>query len=158
MGSQAVLIVGIGTRYAGDDAAGLVVAERLGAGRWGAMPVITHEGEGLSLLDRLTGFQTAILIDAMNSGVEPGAVQRFDAGAKPLPALMFRHSTHAFGVADAIELGRALKQPPRRIIVYGIEGKSFEAGDRLSPEVEASLPGVVERVLEETEYGNGTEP
>jgi len=158
MGSQALLIVGMGTRYAGDDAVGLAVADHLGARRSSTMKVITHEGESLSLIDRLAGFHTVILVDAMKSGADPGAVQRFDAGAKPLPALMSRHSTHAFGVADAIELSRALRQLPRRIIVYGIEGKSFKAGDRLSPEVEASVPEVVERVLAETQHESGKEP
>lgn len=158
MGRKVVLIIGVGTKYSGDDAVGLIVAERLGARPSDLATVITHEGEGVSLMERLADCQTAILVDAMSSGSDPGAVCRFDANAQPLPARMFRHSTHAFGVADAIELCRALKQLPPRVIVYGIEGRNFEAGQRLSPEVEAAVPEIVERVLGEIQHENGRQP
>lgn len=155
MARKAVLIIGVGTKYSGDDAVGLVVAERLRARPPDLATVITHEGEGVSLMELLAGFQTAILIDAMSSGAEPGSVRRFDANAQLLSSRMFRHSTHAFGVADAIELGRALRQLPPRVIVYGAEGRNFEAGRCLSPEVEAAVPGIVERVLDEIQHENG---
>jgi len=48
-----------------------------------------------------------------------------------------------------VELARALGRLPPRLIIYGIEGKSFEAGAGLSPEVQAAVEGVVERVLRE---------
>jgi len=35
------------------------------------------------------------------------------------------------------------------VVVYGIEGKSFVPGEPLSPEVEAAVGEVVERVLGE---------
>ena len=50
-----------------------------------------------------------------------------------------RSSTHAFGVADAVELARALGRLPGRLDVYAIEGASFAAGDRLSPAVERAV-------------------
>ena len=50
-----------------------------------------------------------------------------------------RGSTHALGVAEAIELGRALGRLPRRLLVFGIEGGSFDAGAGLSPEVERAV-------------------
>ena len=50
-----------------------------------------------------------------------------------------RSSTHAFGVADAVELARALGRLPGRLDVYAIEGASFTAGDSLSPEVERAV-------------------
>jgi hydrogenase maturation protease len=143
------LIVGIGTRYAGDDAAGLLVAESLQGRSADRAAVITHEGDGASLVESLLTSRSVVMIDAMDSGAEPGAVRRFNATAQPLPAHTLRHSTHAFGVGDAVELARVLQQLPPRVIVYGIEGRNFQAGDRLSPEVEAAVPGVVERVLEE---------
>jgi hydrogenase maturation protease len=147
MGNQAVLVVGIGTRYRTDDAAGLIAAERLRAQGPAAVSIVEHEGEGVSLLERLQGWEAAILIDAMSSGASPGTIQRFEAEARPLPARIFRHSTHAISVADAVELGRALGQLPRSLIVFGIEGHDFEAGVGLSPEVEWSLQQVVEQAI-----------
>jgi len=46
-------------------------------------------------------------------------------------------------------LARALGRLPPRLIVYGVEGKAFEAGVGLSPEVKAAVQEVAERVLGE---------
>jgi hydrogenase maturation protease len=149
MKPKSVLIIGVGTAYRNDDAAGLIVAERLRARLPEGASVITHEGEGVSLMEQLADSEAAVLIDAMCSGAEPGTVRSFDAGAQSPPAQMFRHSTHAIGIAQAIELGRALRKLPRQLIVYGIEGQNFDAGTQLSPAVESSVETVTRRVLEE---------
>jgi Ni,Fe-hydrogenase maturation factor len=52
-------------------------------------------------------------------------------------------------VAEAVELARALKRLPPRLVVYGIEGRSFSAGVELSAEVEQAAAVVVARVLDE---------
>jgi hypothetical protein len=41
------------------------------------------------------------------TGKPPGAISRFDAAAKVLPRAVFGYSTHAIGLAEAIELARA---------------------------------------------------
>jgi hydrogenase maturation protease len=50
-----------------------------------------------------------------------------------------RCSTHALGVAEAIELARALGRLPARLEVYAIEGARFTAGAGLSPAVEQAV-------------------
>jgi len=149
MANQAVLVIGVGTRYRKDDAAGLTVAEGLRTRLSAEVTLVEHEGEGVALMERLQGWQAAILIDAMSSGARRGTIRRFEAKTHPLPAAIFRHSSHALSVADAIELGRALERLPQHLVVFGIEGGDFGAGMPLSPEVESSVPEVVRRVLEE---------
>jgi hydrogenase maturation protease len=90
------------------------------------------------------------VIDAVSSGAEPGTVHRFDASRTPLPASLRRaSSTHALGLAEAIELGRALDRLPARVIVYGIEGERFEAGAALTPAVAAAVEAVAAAVQRE---------
>jgi hydrogenase maturation protease len=60
-----------------------------------------------------------------------------------------RVSTHAFGVAEAIELARALRQLPPVLVVYGVEGATFETGAGLSTVVAAAVPQAVARVRQE---------
>ncbi|HXJ92572.1 MAG TPA: hydrogenase maturation protease [Terriglobia bacterium] len=146
-----VLIIGVGTAYRNDDAAGLIVAERLRARLPEGASVITHEGEGVSLMEQMAGCESVVVVDAMCSGAEPGVIRRFNAGTQSPPAQMFRHSTHAIGIAEAIELGRTLGKLPRCLIVYGIEGRDFDAGTQLSPAVESSIEIVTRRVLEEAQ-------
>jgi hydrogenase maturation protease len=101
------------------------------------------------LIDGLVGAESAVVVDAVASGAEPGTLHRFDASAEPIPARVFRSSTHAFGVGEAIELARALGKLPRRVVVYGIEGASFAAGEGLSPAVAEAVELAVAAVLEE---------
>jgi hydrogenase maturation protease len=143
------LVIGIGNLYRGDDAVGLVVARRLKARNLTGVTVIEESGEGAALLDAWIDAPTVIVLDAAHSGSTPGTIHRFDARAERLPSRLFHYSTHAFSLAEAIELARALNQLPWRLIVYGIEGKIFTAGKELSAEVERAATQVVERVIEE---------
>jgi hydrogenase maturation protease len=76
-------------------------------------------------------------------------VHRLDAAAGPLPTELFAASTHHLGLADAVELARALGRLPERLVVVGIEGRSFDAGEGLSPDVEAAVGDAVATVRRE---------
>jgi hydrogenase maturation protease len=67
----------------------------------------------------------------------------------PETSAFSRSSTHSFGVAEAVELARALGRPPARVVVFGIEGRDFTPGEGLSPDVGAAVDEVVRRVAEE---------
>lgn len=151
VGVSPVLVIGVGNAYGGDDAVGPTVAHRLKDCVPGHVTVIEHIGDGAALMELWKGAPAAIVIDAASSSAPPGTVRRFEAHAAPLPAKMFRHSTHAFGVSEAIEMSRALNQLPPRLIVFAIEGRKFAAGAGLSPDVENSVPVVVKLILQEIE-------
>jgi hydrogenase maturation protease len=144
------LIIGIGNEYRGDDAAGLVVARRLKERLGESFTVLEQRGDGAALMEAWRGAETVVVIDAVMSGAAPGTIRRFDAIAQPFPKGAFRRSTHAFGVAEAVELARALGELPKTLVVYGVEGKNFAAGVGLSPEVERAVGEVVRRALKET--------
>jgi hydrogenase maturation protease len=130
------LIVGVGNAVRGDDAAGLIAARRLGG--------IALEGDPTALVDLFASVSAAVVIDAVRTGAPPGTIHRFDAGAAPLPAsVRSSSSTHAVGVAEAIELARTLGRLPPRITVFGIEGARFEAGAAISTQVAAAIDEVV---------------
>ena len=143
-----ILVIGIGNVYRCDDAAGLVAA-RLLKEQVPKCSVIEHTGEGAALMELWKDVDCLIVIDAVRSGATPGTVSRFDATLGPLPGLMFRDSTHAFSLVEAVELGRALNQLPRHLVVYGVEGRNFDAGTNLSPAMQFAIEDVVERVLRE---------
>jgi hydrogenase maturation protease len=144
-----VLVIGIGNAYRSDDAAGLVAVRRVKEKAPISCAILEHTGEGAALMELWKGADHVFVIDAVHSGAAPGTVTRFDASLHPLPASMFRNSTHAFSLVEAIELARALNQLPGQMIVYGIEGQTFEAGINLSPAIEFGLHTLGERVLQE---------
>jgi hydrogenase maturation protease len=131
------LLIGVGNAWRGDDAAGLIVARRVR--ELGAPDALEHEGDAVGLIDAWTGSEHVVIVDAASSGAAPGAVHRFDARAAPLPAARLRSSTHAFGVADAVELARALGRLPARLEVLAIEGRDFALGARPTAPVSAAI-------------------
>ena len=132
-------VIGLGNEWRGDDGVGPEVARRLGGKVLG--------GEPIGLVEALDGAGEVVLVDAVSSGAPPGTVHVFEAGSEPLPSTLFgATSTHALGLAEAVELARSLGRLPRRVLVYGIEGAAFSFGKALSREAADAAARVVEEV------------
>jgi len=144
-GQPSIVIIGVGNEYRSDDGAGIAVARRLRALFATGVTILEESGEGASLIEAWKGATWVMLVDAVRSGAPPGTIHRLDARAAPLPTGFFHYSTHAFSVAEAVELARSLDQLPAHLIVYGIEGENFAAGVELSSPVNQAVEAVVER-------------
>ncbi|MGE5138908.1 MAG: hydrogenase maturation protease [Rudaea sp.] len=144
-----VLLIGVGNPDRCDDSVGLVVARSLAAKNLPDVTIIESRGEGISLSETWEGADSVILVDAVSSGAEPGTVLRLEADRATVPTRMFRSSTHNFGVGEAIEMARSLNRLPRRLTVFGIEGKDFEMGIGISSEVVRAARRVVTTIAEE---------
>jgi hydrogenase maturation protease len=144
-----ILVLGLGNEYRCDDAVGLVVARRISSLSLKNTTVTEESGEGVNLMEAWRGADAVIIVDAISSGSEPGTIHRFVADSQRIPSKFFHYSSHAFGVAEAIELARSLNQLPPHLIVYGIEGSRFDAGVGLSSEVARAVEEVVNRVRKE---------
>ena len=144
-------MIGIGQDLRGDDAVGMAVVRQ-----WAAdnpqklasrqIEVDTIPLPGLGLLDQISGYQTAILVDAVlcGPGVDAGALFRLS----PDDLADFTRGTgsaHGWGVAESLKLGRTLKMEnlPEKIILLGIGGKQVDVGAGMSPEVAAAIPEAV---------------
>ena len=150
-GRPILRIVGIGNRWRSDDAAGLEVVRLLRGTVAPDVEVVEQEGEPADLIDVLSGADRVWLVDAVSSGAAVGTVHRVDATDAELPAELFHASTHTLGLAEAVEIGRALGRLPERLVVFGIEGGSFAAGEGLTAEVESAAGQVAVEIREEVE-------
>lgn len=150
-GRAPLRVVCVGNRWRSDDAVGLEVARRLADRLPVGVDLLEREGEPTGLIAAWEGADAVWLVDAVSAGAEPGSVHRLDASDRELPGELFRTSTHHVGVAEAVELARALGLLPRRTIVFGVEGGSFDVGADLTPAVAAAVDGVAAVVSEEVE-------
>jgi hydrogenase maturation protease len=141
------LVIGIGNPDCGDDAVGLLVAQRLVRRFPPEVTILKRPGNMIALLDEGAGHDPVVLIDAAALRTTPGVIHRIDLLREPLPAELSLASTHAFGVADAVELARALGRLPERLVVYAVEGCRFEPGAAMSRKVAAAADRVVAEVL-----------
>lgn len=143
-----VRVLGIGHRDRGDDAAGLHVADLLRGALGHDVEVRECLGTATELLEAWRDVGAAIVVDCVVSGAPPGTLHRVDALRERLPARSAT-STHGFGLAQAVALGRMLGQLPPVLIVHGIEGFEFAAGRGLSDEVRDGLGPLAEVVATE---------
>jgi hydrogenase maturation protease len=150
-----ILVIGIGNTYRSDDAAGILVARAIGELGLPGVRAVEAVGEGAALMEAWKDARIVFVIDAVSSNSPPGMVHRLDAVNTRIPSEFFHYSTHAFSIAEAVELARALGQLPPRMVIYGIEGKEFSAGTSVSPEVRKGIQEVTERLADEIKKEEG---
>jgi len=139
-----MLILACGNRDRADDAAGILVAERL---RELGIDAKECAGEASDLMEAWSAANDVIVIDCVMTGAPGGTVHLWDA-SHPL-VVKSSSSTHGFGLGEAIELARSLGRLPARLRIYGIEGKNFEIGGAVSAEVARGVAEVVHKIAAE---------
>jgi hydrogenase maturation protease len=138
------VVVGCGNPDRGDDGAGILVARRL---REFGVDAIENRGDLIALPDSWEGAEQAIIVDTVITGAAPGEISLWDARNAPVEKNCFRCSTHAFGVAEAVELARLLDRLPPSLWIYGIEGSQFEPGTGVSAAVARAVEKVAQEIL-----------
>ncbi|MBJ7357820.1 hydrogenase maturation protease [Nocardioides sp.] len=149
-GTRGPLVVGLGSPDRGDDAVGRAVARSVALLLPGVV-VVDHE-DPTSLLDLWDGHDPVVVVDAVRSGSPAGTLHRVETGAGGAPvspgawARTGHGGTHAVGLSEMVELGRALGRLPARLVVVGIEAECFDHGVPLTPRVAEAVPEAAARV------------
>lgn len=148
---EKVLLLGLGNDILTDDAIGLRVVRALAPelANDRAIDVLETTEMGLALLDFLTGYQSAIVIDSIQTGrAPPGTVHLLGAGEIQRLSV---HTPHFLGLGETLALGSHLGlQMPDTVRVVGIEVQDpFTLGAELTPPLRAAFPRIVEQVRSE---------
>ena len=101
---------------------------------------------GPALLDYMNGVSTVFLIDAVKSHSPLGTIHRYKEDEIESNCKTF--SSHGFGLAEAIQLGRVLDVLPKNLILYGIEVGDLTS-ESLTPVIESALIPLVEQMTDE---------
>ena len=145
------LVLGLGNPLVSDDSVGLRVVA-------GLKPLVADRADvtvdedywgGLRLMERMVGFQRAIVVDAICTGAPPGTIHRLGTGDL---ATQRSASAHDVNLPTALAFGRqAGVQLPAddQILLVGIEAADILTfSDRLTPAVEDAIPRAIATVLE----------
>ena len=146
--SENTLIIGIGNEYRTDDAAGILAVRKIKQLSIPGVDICENCGDGMELIEQWKSRKKVILIDAVLSGSPPGTIHRLNAQSAELNSNSFRFSSHLFSVPDAISLSSSLGTLPGDFTIFGIEARSMENGQKLSPEVEDAVTNI-EHVLKQ---------
>ena len=146
--NKIIRIVGIGNPYRRDDGFGPAVVRALRRELPDSVEVFEDSGEGATLMDRFAGADVVLFVDAARSTSSPaGTYVTFDAATETIPSDYFNYSTHAFSLAEAVELAKALQLLPGAVWIHAVTAADFSAGEGLSEEVASTIPQVVESVI-----------
>jgi hydrogenase maturation protease len=144
-----IIVAAVGNPDRGDDGFGPAVADRLRGALPAGVRLVECGGDVLRLIDEWGRSDAVIVIDAAASIGHPGRVHRVDLADRQPLAAPPRASTHALGVAEAVELARSLGRLPGSVIVYLAEGECFDVAAPLSPPVAAAVDRVAACALAE---------
>jgi hydrogenase maturation protease len=152
------IVIGMGNPLLGDDGVGWHVADEVER-RLAARPSDGHDRDieierlgvgGLRLMECLTGYETAILIDAAEFPDRPiGDVRVCPFEDLADHAAGHLDSAHDASLRTALVLGRRLGADlPAIIHVVTLQARrTDEFSEQLSPEVAAAVPGAADAVL-----------
>jgi hydrogenase maturation protease len=149
------LIIGLGNPILGDDGVGWRVVEEVARQTVDRPEVETDcvSLGGLSLMERLTGYERVVLIDAIYTGSKPvGTVSRFVLS--DLPDLTAGHSAsaHDTSLRTALNVGRSMDIPlpkDEAVTVIAIEAENvYDFTQELSVAVAAAVPLATQSVLD----------
>lgn len=149
--SSQIVVIGLGNPVLTDDGVGIQVARAVKA-RLAELDcqadVIEAYSGGLSLMESMTGYKKAIIIDAMITGqLVPGTFRCLELSH--VFQTKNSMSVHDLDLPSALEIGKALGLLlPGEIKIWGIEALNIdEFSETLSPEVSKAVPIVTNLVL-----------
>lgn len=147
------LVLGLGNPILGDDGVGWRVVERL-ASR--ALPpnveVDCCSLGGLSLMERMSGYERVILVDAIYTGEqEAGKICCFTLAELPDRSAGHTTSAHDTSLRNALNVGRSMGialPDDEKITVIAIEAERvYDFSEELSPAVASAVPEALKILL-----------
>ena len=136
------VIIGVGNPEQGDDAVGLCVTKEIRTQCPEKVITVDQMNAG-KLADLWKDADSVVLVDAMESGADPGTIRRIDPHDDNFGCI------HCDAVKEAIETSKILRQLPKYFVIYGIEGKTYKHRKHLTREVRKAVHEVRDLALHE---------
>jgi hydrogenase maturation protease len=145
------LVLGLGNPLVSDDSVGLRVAAMLKQLLADRTDIDVDEDYwgGLRLMERMAGYDRAVVIDAICTGAAPGTIHRLKPDSIPTQRSASAHDVNlptalAFGRQHGVEL-----PGDEDILLVGIEAEDvLTFSEKCTPAVQAAVRRAVDDVLE----------
>ena len=141
-------MLALGNDLLGDDGVGIKAAREIEQEAPSGVDVIETAEAGLALMELLSGYRRALLLDSVQTGARPpGTILEFGPGDF---RSVIAPSPHYAGLPEVIALAKRLEVPfPEEIRVLAMEiVNPREVRQELSPPIEAALPAFVQKARE----------
>ena len=104
---------------------------------------------GLALMERLEGYDQAILVDAIQTGQHaPGTIDIVRLEDFPQQKNGHTSSAHDVNLHTALQLGREMSiKLPEQVYIVGIEAQRvYDFSEELSPVMRTAIPQAINRI------------
>jgi len=133
----------VGNPQRGDDGVGHIVADLLTGEENIVLDKVRTPAE---ILDKLTGEEECVIVvDAMEKATTPGKVHRLTSIENLSTKTPWR-STHSLTLPEVLKIAESLSLIPKNLLVYGVEGASFEYMAPVSEDVMRACYVVAEEI------------
>lgn len=142
------VVLGLGNPVLADDGVGIAVARELAPRLAGAgVTVAESSWGGMRFLDLLTGFDRAVLVDAIQWRHGPVGTVYCLTPEEAIPTVR-AVGYHDVSLGQALQLGARLGIPlPKAIVVFAVEvANTTTVHEGLSPPVAAAVPEVIREI------------
>ncbi|MGC9016849.1 MAG: HyaD/HybD family hydrogenase maturation endopeptidase [Caldimicrobium sp.] len=149
MKNKKILIVGLGNILLSDEGLGVKVIKELEEEIVFPKEVEILDG-GTGAFFLIPHFEKAdllIIVDAIKTGEKPGSVI-IESLENLSKATLEKISLHEIGLTDLLKILELKGKTFEKIIIAGIEPKTFEVGTELSKEVKKNFPLLKKKILE----------
>lgn len=146
-----ISVLGMGNVLMGDDGAGpyalavLTAQYRISED----VTVLDIGTPGLDLVPHLAGMDTLLLVDTVRSDAPAGTIRTYDKAALLRAKVPPRLSPHDAAVGHCLATLEIAGCGPGEVLLIGIVPEKTAFGPGLSSAVQAAIPAVVDRIVDE---------
>jgi hydrogenase maturation protease len=143
-----IAVIGIGNILLGDEGVGVNIAQRLMKQPEIPEVEIIDAGTCADVMMLISNsVEHVIIIDAASGGGQPGDIYRFTP--EDIDTSNMTVSLHENNLVAGIKMLPLYNRELKSVIIFGIEPKELEGGLKLSPEIAAKVPRLIELVNKE---------
>jgi hydrogenase maturation protease len=142
------LVIGVGNLLRTDDGVGIHVIKGLNDLRPEVNTLDAAMGS-VEILEAMRGYDQAVIVDAIETGAEPGTIFRVNLTQGEEPPIV-THS-HGTDLITTLRLGRQLygEEMPGEIILLAIEAQDTTTiGDKPTDKVQRAVQKTIKAILE----------
>ncbi|MDI6891820.1 MAG: HyaD/HybD family hydrogenase maturation endopeptidase [Actinomycetota bacterium] len=107
---------------------------------------------GIDILNLIEGADKLIIVDAVKTEAETGAIFRFRPEDIKTVSKGYKTSLHQIDLFEALKIAKLMDQYPESIVI-GVQPGKIEWGLELFPELRERIPAIIDVVLEEIAKG-----
>lgn len=149
MSIESVLILGVGNSLLGDEGVGIHVVRAIREiyRDQGSIEYIDGGTLSFTLAEPIARADGLIVVDAARMNSSPGTVKVFHDTEMDRYLKGNRQSVHEVSLTDLLDIARLTESLPKKRSLIGIEPRSIDWNESLSPEVQPAVDRAISEIV-----------